>query len=259
MAAARFLSPLLVVVVAFLWAFRNLPPTDQVHSTHAATMSTTSDVVSKLFTERGSIREYAKTPVPGEVVAELLRLTQRAPTAFNTQPYVAIILRSEDDRAHLAPAMLASNQAKVTSAPLVVVFAADLEPSKGVPRLQELMRAGGAPEGMVNFLPMYLNNFSGEGTDKGLGWSYKQTSIAAATFLYAAAAHGLATCPMEGFDQEAVKKALELPDRYSVPIIISVGYTKDGVQPRVSGRLPPAEVLFEGKLGGSTTTLFEKP
>jgi nitroreductase len=107
-------------------------------------------------------------------------------------------------------------------------------------------------------MPGYLAGFSGENTPEGAkSWSYKQTSIAAATFIYAAAAKGLATCPMEGFDQEAIKKALGLSDRYSVAIVVSVGYPKDGAKPRASGRRPPTEVFFEGQLGGSTAALFE--
>ncbi|KAJ0389063.1 hypothetical protein ATCC90586_011010 [Pythium insidiosum] len=61
---------------------------------------------------------------------------------------------------------------------------------------------------------------------------------------------------MEGFDQEGVKKALGLSDRYSVPIVISAGYAKDDAVARGSIRLPPTEVFFEGQFGKSTAALF---
>ncbi|KAJ0407584.1 hypothetical protein ATCC90586_006227 [Pythium insidiosum] len=210
-----------------------------------------------IISDRVSHREYSDKQVSDEVVADILRLTQRAPTAFNSQPYVAVVLREQEDKDRLAPAMLATNQTKVKGAPLVIAFAADLQPSKNVPRLQDMMREAGAPEGMVNYMPTYLDSFSGENTEAGsIAWSYKQTSIAAATFLYAARIHGLVTCPMEGFDQEGVKKALGLSERYSVPIVISAGYAKDDAVARGSIRLPPTEVFFEGQFGKSTAALF---
>jgi hypothetical protein len=46
------------------------------------------------------------------------------------------------------------------------------------------------------------------------------------TYMHAAAAHGLDTAPMEGFDADAVHKALGLPERYSVPLIVATGYAQ---------------------------------
>ncbi|CAN0171505.1 unnamed protein product, partial [Hapterophycus canaliculatus] len=40
----------------------------------------------------------------------------------------------------------------------------------------------------------------------------------------AATSCGLASCPMEGFDMRRMRKALRIPLRYSVPIVVSVGY-----------------------------------
>lgn len=75
---------------------------------------------------RKAVKVFAPTPVPDETLAEILRLTQRAPSAFNTQPYVCIVVRNQAVRDALAPAMLHANGAKVKNAPVVVVFAADL-------------------------------------------------------------------------------------------------------------------------------------
>jgi nitroreductase len=167
-------------------------------------------------------------------------------------------VRANDVKAQLASAMLTTNQIKVSSAPLAVVFAADLEPSKNVPRIRELKLADGFPVDFVDRLDMYLKTFSGEGTEHGsMAWAYKQTTFASAAFLYAAAAHGLVTCPMEGFDEGAVRAAVGLPERYSVPIVISLGYPKQGVAPRVSNRLEPTEVFFEGRFGVPMDELFK--
>ncbi|TMW69313.1 hypothetical protein Poli38472_001469 [Pythium oligandrum] len=219
-------------------------------------MMTTSDL-RQVIEERVSVVEFAKTPIPDTVLADLLRLTQRAPTSFNTQPYRAVILRTAEDRTRLSEAMLASNVAKVKGAPLVVAFVADLEPSKEIPRNQQLMRDAGIPEAYINVLPTFLKGFSGEGTPAGLAWSYKQTTFAAATFIFAARALGLVTRPIEGFDQEKLKTALGLTERYSVPVVVSVGYPKGDLPAKSSLRFNPAEVFFEGTLGSLMSGLFE--
>lgn len=45
--------------------------------------------------------------------------------------------------------------------------------------------------------------------------------------LLAATSHGLATCPMEGFDMRRLRKALRIPLRYSIPIVVCIGYPSE--------------------------------
>ena len=52
---------------------------------------------------------------------------------------------------------------------------------------------------------------------------HKSIALAAQTFMLSIAAEGYETCPMEGFDQVRVRKALGLPHGAEVSMIISVG------------------------------------
>ncbi|TYZ66571.1 hypothetical protein PybrP1_013037, partial [[Pythium] brassicae (nom. inval.)] len=192
-------------------------------------------LLREAITSRRAVRAYAPTPIPDAVLAEVLRLTQRAPTAYNMQPYSVVVLRDQADREKIVDAMLGPNGDKVKEAPVVVVFAADTRPSQRVPRIQKLLRDNGTPEMMVDYIPEAVAMFSGDkiyspndelsdepSTDpKTLAWAYKQTTFAAATFLYTAHASGLVTSPMEGFDGAKLRAALEIPDRYSIPVVIS--------------------------------------
>ena len=59
-------------------------------------------------------------------------------------------------------------------------------------------------------------------------WSVKNTIFAAQTFILAAAAHGLSTAPMEGFDERRLCYALNIPmKRYTIPMVICTGYSAD--------------------------------
>jgi nitroreductase len=196
------------------------------------------------------------------------------------QPYACILVRAKKDREMLAEAMLGTNGKKVTDAPVVAVFAADLEPSLRIPHVQKMMHEDGAPLDMVNQLPLMVRMFAGEGHLGGLirscistvvsplkatpafvptiAWAYKQASLAASSFLFAAHSHGLGTCPMEGFDETRVKNCLDIPDRYSVPIIIACGYPQEDKLPtKQTPRLPATDLFFDGKFGNSSAKLFD--
>jgi len=74
---------------------------------------------------------------------------------------------------------------------------------------------------------------------------HKSCALAAQTFMLSIAAEGFESCPMEGFDQVRVKKALNLPAGAEINMIISVGKgTEQGIWgPRF--RVAYEEVVFE--------------
>ena len=55
-------------------------------------------------------------------------------------------------------------------------------------------------------------------------WTARSALYAAQTFLLAASAHGLDTCPMEGFVATKVARALGLPRDLTIPLLIAVGH-----------------------------------
>jgi nitroreductase len=73
---------------------------------------------------------------------------------------------------------------------------------------------------------------------------HKSCALAAQTFMLSIAAEGFHTCPMEGFDEKRVKKALNLPRGAEINMIIAVGKgTEEGVWgPRF--RVPNEEVIL---------------
>lgn len=69
---------------------------------------------------------------------------------------------------------------------------------------------------------------------------HKSCALAAQTFMLSIAAEGFESCPMEGFDQKRVKKALGLGRNTEINMIIAVGKGTDagvwGPRRRVSNR-----------------------
>ena len=191
--------------------------------------------------------------VPGDVLRGVLELTQCAPSSFNLQPYKLVVVQSSAQREALAGAMLgAGNAQRVRDAPVTVVFAADRDPAQLTRRVMQLERESGMDASYVAALPSRVSFLLGSGVlSKAFraaathllsplsptpkiahsldGWACKNAGLAASTFMLAAQAHGLATAPMEGFDERRVGFLLGIPaDRYSIPLVVSAGYAQEG-------------------------------
>ncbi len=94
-------------------------------------------------------------------------------------------------------------------------------------------------------------------------WSQKNTMLVAMTYILACTSRGMATCPMEGFDANGVRKVLGIPrGRFSIPLIVCAGtpYRRDVEDQEVddvglihggslSPRYPFEEVVYDNKFG----------
>ncbi|MEY4603715.1 MAG: hypothetical protein RIT43_1007 [Bacteroidota bacterium] len=75
--------------------------------------------------------------------------------------------------------------------------------------------------------------------------AHKSCALAAQTFMLSIAAEGFQSCPMEGFDEKRVKRALNLPRGSEINMIISVGLgTEEGIWGE-RFRVPFEEVVFK--------------
>lgn len=133
-------------------------------------------------------------------------------------------------------------------------------------RIQQLKREHGVPPAKIVNMPRDVQLFSRHGLDADadaplsaptIAWAFKQATFAAATLLFAVEEYGLGACPMEGFDEARARQALEIPERYAIPVIVAIGYPKEGTQSHATPRLPPTEVVFDGKFGRPSDALFD--
>ena len=225
-------------------------------------------------------------PVPSATIQQLLHIAQAAPSGFNAQPYKMVVVQGKSAKQRLANAMLGSNGRKVLNASFTVVFAADLESSRLLPRILELAEStpmhGRMPSPRFLFLTrIYLRLFAGghriallrpliflaKKVGFGIGshalglatptvcsaeaWAVKNTMLAAQTLLLAATAAGLSSCPMEGFDGRRVRRALHIPRRYAIPLVVAVGYPTSiaRTNPIATRRFDLVEVAYREKFG----------
>lgn len=233
-----------------------------------------AEALRRIVLARRSVRRFSAEPVPDGVLEQVLAITQRAPTGYNLQGWIAIVVTDPEIKRKLRYA--AFNQRQVEEAPAVVVFATDKNIAGNFERTaSHALQLGHWSEGYAAYLRKIVRNVFGRGFfglnnfirwlgtrslsffrpmpmvpfgDAGFaGYGWKQVALAAQTFMLAASAHGLDTCPMEGLDERWVKKALGLPGRYSVPLIIPVGRTPEPA--KLSPRFPPETVFHQDRYG----------
>jgi nitroreductase len=155
---------------------------------------------------RRSIRQYTDEPVPEADLREILRIASMAPSAWNLQPWRAVVVRDPSLRARLAVA--ANNQPQVSRAPAVIVLYADAE---------DAMNARQASGEAVS---KTLDQMDSE---KRRALAHNLTYIALGYLLLAAESLGYVTSPMLGFKPDEMKLVLGLPAHASVAAVIAVG------------------------------------
>jgi nitroreductase len=103
---------------------------------NAGLLSFSNVAMSRWANTRG---EFDSTrSVDPDTILSLMNVVQSAPSGFNVQPYKCIVVQGGEARSKLAGAALGANSVKVLNSSFCVVFVADLESSRLLPRVREL-------------------------------------------------------------------------------------------------------------------------
>ncbi len=207
------------------------------------------DEFESLAKSRRSVRHFKPDPVPTELLDRLIDIARWAPSGYNLQPTHFVLVTDPAIKLALVPACLKQRQVK--EAPAVIVITGDrrIMQNHFADVLAMEKSAGCIDEAYEKALRKFVPLAFGQGPI-GLGWLAKttlpalgvftpmpsipavfqrywltkQTMLAAMTLMLAAAAAGLGTLPMEGFDERRVRKVLGIPRSQIVPVVIAIGY-----------------------------------
>ena len=192
--------------------------------------------VFEALARRRSVRRFDPTAVLDEqVVARLFETLRTVPTSYNLQHHRCIAVRDPALRAALAEA--AHGQRQVADCSLVVVILGWLRAFDDVARTHP----GLSPERQER-LARNVRRFYGPDPQLQRDEALRSASFAAMTLMTAAAALGLDTCPMIGFDPERVRAICRVPEDYLVALLLCVGRAAEppGERPH---RLAVAELV----------------
>lgn len=190
---------------------------------------------SVLFKHR-SIRKFRSTPVPPELLKEILEAATRASTCGNMQLYSLVVTQDESLRKRLLPCHF--NQPMVVQAPCVVTVCAD-----------------------INRFSMWCRQRDAEPVYDNFAWFLNAATdalLAAQNLIIQAESHGLGICILGTtiYTAAEIVKILELP-RGVIPLTtVVVGYPDEN--PPLTDRLPLEAVVHYETYGNYTSAEIDE-
>ncbi len=162
-----------------------------------------------------------------EDLGSILEAAWLSPSSFGLEAWKFLVLESEDVRQALRPACW--NQPQITDSSHVVVILA--QPGAATPDTPYIKgnfeRKDLSPKAVAAYMKKYSYHMETEVFPRmsAYAWSSKQCYIALANIMTAAAALGIDSCPMEGFEKDKAEKALSIDTRtFEIAVIVALGY-----------------------------------
>lgn len=175
-----------------------------------------------------------------EETDKLFSSVLQSPTAFNIQNWRFVNVTDPALRAEIRKA--AWDQAQVTDASLLLVLCADLKSWE-----KELDRYWrNAPDQVRDYLVNAIDNYYRNREQVERDEAMRSCGIAAQTLMLTAKAMGYDSCPMDGFDFDAVGKLINLPKDHVVAMFVVIGKGVKEAQPK-GGQLPVEEIIIENR------------
>lgn len=197
--------------------------------------------VSKAIEARRAVKQYdANHRMTEAEIDKLMSLALLAPTAFNIQNWRFVLVRDHSLRKQIRA--VAWDQSQVTDASLLIVLCADLKAWEKNPARYWADAPQPVKDYLVPAIDKYYRGREQVQRDEGM----RSCGIAAQTLMLAAQEMGYESCPMDGFDYEAVGKLINLPPDHAVAMFVVVGKPTQATWPR-PGQLPMSEVVINNR------------
>ncbi|AFK20058.1 nitroreductase family protein [Haloferax mediterranei ATCC 33500] len=169
---------------------------------------------------RRSIHEYADEPLDDETLETIFENAIQAPSSYNLQPWEFVVLREDETKQALREA--AYDQEHVTGAAASVIILGNKDPEAHAQTVADDMLEKG-------YLP---NEDARDGVLESIAgmadlpeqerrvWTVRSTSLVAMSLMNAAWDEGVGTCPIGGFDPDAVLEAFDIDGEQYEPVML---------------------------------------
>ncbi|MCY1502157.1 Protein DrgA [compost metagenome] len=171
---------------------------------------------------------------------ELLQLALFAPTAFNLQHVRLVEVSDPALRQRIRD--VAWDQAQVTEASMLVLVCARLDAwEKDAARVW-----AEAPQPVQDFMAGAIDTYYRGKPQVQRDEVMRSCGLVAQTLMLAARGKGLDSCPMDGFDFDAVADLIRLPENHAIGLMVAVGKQAIEAKPRI-GKLAFDEAVIRNR------------
>ena len=199
--------------------------------------------VAEAIASRRSVKVYDPDQRMSEAeIEKLMGLALLSPTAFNIQNWRFLLVSDPALRKEIRQA--AWDQAQVTDASLLVVLCADLKAWEKEPGRYWK----NAPQPVQDFIVPAIGQYYAGTEQVQRDEAMRSCGIAAMSLMLAAKEMGYDSCPMDGFDFDAVGKLINLPQDHVIAMFVAIGKGIKEPWPR-GGQLPLGEVVVQNRFG----------
>ncbi len=198
---------------------------------------------AEIVQQRFSVKSYdPEKTISDAELRELFDEVVLSPSSFNLQHWTFVAVKEPDLKRQLKEA--AWDQSQMEDCSVAILVCGKLDAYKDASKIYK--EAPG--EIQKKMLPMIQNFYEGK-PQAQRDEAIRSASLAAMTLMYGAVNRGWGTCPMIGFDPEAVSKILKLTPNLIPVMFVVLGHQKDAPRPR-SYRQPIEEVVRLNTLDG---------
>ena len=175
-----------------------------------------------LLESRRSVQNF----LPGkrirrEEMRTLFQRTCKAPSSWNLQPWKFLIIEDEVRRAEIRK--MAWDQPKVTDCSALVLVLGDTDPHRNKKHIFDQWRENGIIDDEIHGRWMDAVGMVYPTDYEKHEFAIRNSTLAAMTLMFVAWDMGYATCPMIGFDKQAVTEFVGVKDGWILSFIIALG------------------------------------
>ncbi len=190
---------------------------------------------------RRSVKQYDPDHrLTDEEIERLMSLALLFPTAFNIQNWRFVIVEDPELRKKIRA--VSWDQAQVTDTSLFIILCADLKAWEKEPGRYWRTASKEVQDFLLPAIDQYYRGRDQVQRDEAM----RSCGIAAQTLMLVARAMGYDSCPMDGFDFDAVGKLINLPDDNVIAMYVAIGKTVQPAHPR-GGQLAKEEVIIKNQ------------
>jgi nitroreductase len=173
-------------------------------------------------------------------IDRLMSLAMLSPTAFNIQNWRFVVVSDPELRKQIRAASW--DQAQVTDASMLVIMTADLKSwERDTARYWK-----NAPQPVQDYLVPAIGQYYGGREQVQRDEAMRSCGMAAMTLMLLAKEMGYDSCPMDGFDFDAVGKLINLPSDHVIAMFVTIGKQVREPWPR-GGQLSMNEVVIDNR------------
>ena len=179
---------------------------------------------------RRTVRQYADEEIDDETLRAVFQDARWAPSGYNLQPWEFLVCRSEETKARLRE--VANDQPQVTDASAAVVVFGNTDPAAHAERVfTDMLEKGYLPDAETrDAMVERVEDLRERSEAENRLWATRSTTLAAMALMHAAWDRGIASCPMEGFDTDALDEEFDVPDEYEPVMVVTLGYPAEDAE-----------------------------